>query len=254
MCDNHNSRIEKAPQPGDNQIYFKKHENQFPQDLIGYLDFECELPKTANQCELCHTLRCKCDTSYTRFETEQKPICFSFIILNKDCDIMYNKTFSGENAGDIFINDLLMQEKKWIGNYLKKSIEMKTLSSEEQCLFDASDCCYICEKSFTLEDPKVRDHDHSDGFFIGPAHRSCNLKRNRQKHVKIFMHNVAKYDFHFIVRALAKKDIKNLYILPFNMENFRMIKFNSFVLLDSIAFLQSSLAQLTQDLKDFSHI
>lgn len=253
LCGNHNSRIERAPEPGADQIYFKKYENQFPQDLIGYLDFECELPKTSNQCELCHTLRCKCDTSYTRFETEQKPICFSFIILNKDCDIMYNKTFSGKNAGDIFINDLLLQEKIWIGNYLKTVIEMKALSYEEQVLYNIADCCYICNKFFTLEDPKVRDHDHSDGLYIGPAHRSCNLKRNKQKQVKIFMHNGAKYDFHFIVKALAKKNVKNLYILPFNMENFRMIKFNSFILLDSIAFLQSSLAQLTQDLKNSGH-
>ena len=253
LCNRHNTRIEKTPEPGNNLIYFQKYENQFPQDLIGYLDFECELPKTSQQCEICNTLRCKCDTSYTRFEAEQKPVCFSFIILNKDSDIIYSKTYSGQNAGDIFIDDLLLQEKKWIETYLKTSKIMKELSWEEQGLYKLSNSCYICKKTFTLEDPKVRDHDHFNGFYIGPAHRSCNLKRNRQKQVKIFMHNGAKYDFHFIVKALARKDIKNLYILPFNMENFRMIKFNSFVLLDSIAFLQSSLAQLSQDLKDSQH-
>ena len=37
------------------------------------------------------------------------------------------------------------------------------------------------------------------------------------------------------------------------MEHFRMIKFNSFTLLDSLAFLQSSLSQLAEELKDSNH-
>ncbi len=45
---------------------------------IAYLDFECELPKIDDRCERCQTVRCKCDTSFTRFETEKKPICFPF--------------------------------------------------------------------------------------------------------------------------------------------------------------------------------
>ncbi len=69
----------------------RKHENQFEQDLIAYLDFECELPKVDDRCERCHTVRCKCDTSYTRFETEQKPISFAFYIINKDNEILEEK-------------------------------------------------------------------------------------------------------------------------------------------------------------------
>ena len=37
------------------------------------------------------------------------------------------------------------------------------------------------------------------------------------------------------------------------MENFRVIKFNSFMMLDSIAFLQASLGQLAQELYDSNH-
>ena len=37
------------------------------------------------------------------------------------------------------------------------------------------------------------------------------------------------------------------------MENFRMIKFNSFMLLDSLAFLQSSLSKLADELKESNH-
>ena len=67
------------------------------------------------------------------------------------------------------------------------------------------------------------------------------------------MHNGSKYDFHFLVKSLAKRNLTNMYILPYNMENFRMIKFNSFMLVDSLAFLQSSLSQLSDELKASNH-
>jgi len=252
-CVSQKCQIEKVPNDENDKIFFRKYENQFEQDLIAYLDFECELPRIDDLCERCRTIRCKCDTSYTRFETEQKPICFSFFIINKENDILESKTFAGNNAGDVFIDYLFEIEKTWLASYLKQNVSMKELSEEEIMLYEMSEKCYICEKDFSENDPKVRDHDHADGFFISAAHNSCNLKRKNQRFLKIFMHNGSRYDFHFLVKALAKKDVKNLYVLPYNMENFRMIKFNSFMLLDSLAFLQSSLSQLADELKESNH-
>jgi hypothetical protein len=42
-------------------------------------------------------------------------------------------------------------------------------------------------------------------------------------------------------------------VLPFNGENFRTISFNSFEFIDSLAFLQASLSELSSDLKDSGH-
>ena len=252
-CILNRAQIEKVPNETNNKIYFKKYENQFYENIIGYLDFECSLSKLENICEVCNTLRCKCDISYTRFENIQKPICFSFIIVNKYNQILYEKKYSGENAADVFLDDLLNQEKIWIYNYLTNIKKMKKLTEEEEILYNLSEACYMCGKEFSSDDGKVHDHDHSTGFFISAAHRSCNLRRKRQKNLKIFMHAGSRYDFHFIVKSLSKKDIKNLYILPYNMENFRMVRFNSIMLLDSLAFLPSSLAKLSEDLKLSSH-
>lgn len=254
MCSKQSGQIEKLPQKDKNDfIIFNKYENRFPQDLVAYLDFECELKKTGEICSSCTTIRCKCDMSYTRFETEQKPIVFSFVIINKEDEILCKKTFSGKNAGDYFLDYLLNEEDMWIKTYLNQNVAMRDLNDEELILYDSAETCYICEKIFTTDDVKVRDHDHTDGFFISAAHNSCNLKRKKQKELKIFMHNGSKYDFHFIVKSLAKKNVKNLYILPYNMENFRLVKFNSFVLVDSLSFLQSSLSQLSQELYDSGH-
>jgi hypothetical protein len=55
------------------------------------------------------------------------------------------------------------------------------------------------------------------------------------------------------VKSLGKRDVRNLYVLPFNTEKFRMIKFNSFVFLDSLAFLQASLSSLSEELYKSGH-
>jgi hypothetical protein len=42
-------------------------------------------------------------------------------------------------------------------------------------------------------------------------------------------------------------------VLPYNGENFRTITFENFTFVDSLAFLQASLAQLASDLKNTGH-
>jgi len=57
------------------------------------------------------------------------------------------------------------------------------------------------------------------------------------------------------VKALGNfgEDIKSINVLPYNGENFRTLSFNCFEFIDSLAFLQSSLAQLCEDLKNTRH-
>ena len=251
-CEHTGEIVEIAPTPGKDTISFYKHENKFKRDLVGYLDFECELGKMENKCETCHTVRCKCDKSYTRNEQEHRPICFSFVLLNKFGELLAEKYYIGNEAADEFVRYLLEIEKAWIRTYLNTTVSMNNLSTIESLSFGRAQKCYMCEKAFTSEDYKVRDHDHSDGAYLGAAHNSCNLRRRRQNKVNIYVHNGSSYDFHFLVKALFKRKLE-LYILPHNSEKFRMIKFNSFILLDSLAFLQASLSQLADDLLKSGH-
>jgi hypothetical protein len=252
-CISQKAQIEKVPDDENDKIFFRKHENQFEEDIVAYLDFECELPNIDDLCDKCQTVRCKCDTSFTRYETKQNPIGFAFFIINKDNQILESKTYMGKNASDVLIEYLFEIEKTWLIAYLNKNVPMLELTDEEKFTYGRSEVCHICKKVFTEDDPKVRDHDHTDGIFIAAAHNSCNLKRRNQKCLKIYMHNGSKYDFHFITKSISKKNVRNIYILPYNMENFRMIKFNSFMFLDTLAFLQSSLSQLADILKDSNH-
>ena len=247
ICSLNKPRKEEISQ--EKSIEFKNFKNQHPLEYIAFLDFECILPKNNIPCTECKHLRCKCDRSFTHVISNQEPIAYSFIILDPGNKIIHEKTYSGVNAANHLIDHLLEQEELWISNLFSQFKELSLKPSEEK-QFNSATNCYLCQKVFTDNIVKCRDHCHFSGKYLGPACQSCNLDRRKQRKLKIFMHNGSKYDFHFIIKSLNNRsdDVKNIYVLPYNGENFRTISFNCFMFLDSLSFLQSSLAQLSEDL------
>ena len=56
---------------------------------------------------------------------------------------------------------------------------IKRLSARQQEEYENATRCYICHHKFVegkTKGPKVRDHDHITGWFIGAADRQCNLE------------------------------------------------------------------------------
>ena len=67
--------------------------------------------------------------------------------------------------------------------------------------------CYICKKEFSTDDKeyKIRDHFHYTGKYRSTAHNICNLKYKTPKEILVIFHNGSNYDYHFIIKDLAKK-------------------------------------------------
>jgi hypothetical protein len=245
VCSLNKPRIETCSDSPN--MKFKNYHNQHPLEYIAFLDFECVLPKTINKCVECSHLRCKCDKSFTESLTEQYPVTYSLIILDHECQIIHEKTYSGQDAASHLVDHLVEQEEEWIGNLFSTYVAMN-ISDRELKDYENEKYCYMCKCDFT-EDTKCRDHCHFTGKYLGAVCQQCNLLRRRPKKLNIFLHNGSKYDFHFIIKALNNKPkIKNINILPYNGENFRTISFNSFLFIDSMSFLQNSLAKLSDDL------
>ena len=51
---------------------------------------------------------------------------------------------------------------------------------------------------------KVRYHCHYTGNYRGAAHDICNLKYKTPKEIPIVFHNGYTYDYHFIIKEIAK--------------------------------------------------
>ena len=66
--------------------------------------------------------------------------------------------------------------------------------------------CFICEKPFGNDKNaiKVRDHCHYTGKYRGATHNACNLHYKIPKSIPVVFHNGSNYDFHLIIKQLAK--------------------------------------------------
>ena len=88
--------------------------------------------------------------------------------------------------------------------------KMILLTDEENKSYKKQKICYICKKGFSTDDDnkkyhKVRDHCHYIGKQRGAAHSVCNLRYKTSKEIPIVFHNGSTYDYHFIIKELAKE-------------------------------------------------
>ena len=90
-------------------------------------------------------------------------------------------------------------------NYEKK--EMIPLTDEETEFYENQKVCHICKKEFSTDknDKKVRDHCHYTGKFRGAAHNIRNLRYKIPEEIPVVFHNDSTYDYHFIIKQLAKE-------------------------------------------------
>ena len=127
---------------------------------------------------------------------------------------------------EMFCKNLKDQTIKII-NYEKKKII--PLTDEEKEVHENQKICYICEKEFCTDKnnekefklkQKVRDHCHYTGKYRGAAHSNCNLNYKIPKEIPVVFHNGSTYDYHFIIRQLAKEFKGNFECLGENMEKY----------------------------------
>ena len=62
--------------------------------------------------------------------------------------------------------------------------------------------------------------DHYTGKYRGAAHSICNLRYKVPKEIPVVFHNGSKYDYHFIIKQLAKEFKGNFDCLGENTEKY----------------------------------
>ena len=88
---------------------------------------------------------------------------------------------------------------------------MIPLRNEQQKSYEKAKICYICRKKYEdkyIDNKKycrVRDHCHYKDKYIDLAHSICNLIYSiLKKELPVVFHKRSNYDYHFIIRELAK--------------------------------------------------
>ena len=91
---------------------------------------------------------------------------------------------------------------------------MIPLTNEENECYEMQQICYKRKRKFNTDKNdelvfklyhKVRVHCHYTGEFRGAAHRICNLRYKTPKAIPLVFHNGSTYNYHFIIKQLAKE-------------------------------------------------
>ena len=192
------------PDKDNNILEYISEEKSLKVPFIIYADLEYLLKKI----NICSNNPKK---SYTEKKAVHK---FSGYSLVKCCSFDKSKNerkyYRGEDNMKIFCKDLKELAMKII-NYEKK--EMIPLTDKEKEAHKNSEVCNICEKEFCIDEynksefkkkQKVRDHCHYTGKYRGAAHSICNLRYTIPKTIPVVFHNGSIYDYHFIIKQLAR--------------------------------------------------
>jgi DNA-directed RNA polymerase subunit RPC12/RpoP len=185
---------------------------------------------------------------------EHIPFAFGYILKDAESDKTIYRSHSGLDAPnkmmDMLEEDVKMIEKKLYGQRVK---QVPKLTKRQKLSFDRATICHICGLGDfdRIKNPKVIDHDHVSGRYLGPAHRNCNFLFRDQTHVDVIVHNLSKYDQNFIFPILGR-DPRSITVIPHTMD--RYVSFSKKIgkmelrFIDSLKFLGKSLDKLACEL------
>ena len=250
----------KMPTKDNNILKFNNFHKQQPVPFVIYADFEAITEKI-------HGCQQEGKKSYTEAYQKHTDCGYGYKVV---CcyDDKYTKPiqlYRGENAVYKFMENML-EEVKWCKKVMKKHFNKPLkMSNEDEQEFKKSIRCHICDKKYTEEDVRVRDHCHITGVFRGSAHQECNLKlKMKLEEIKIpvIFHNLRGYDSHFIMQKLGQIVKKHTYknnkgedkqmninAIPNNMEKYMAFMLgNHLTFIDSFQFMSSSLDKLVSNL------
>ena len=202
VCENHDYCYVEMPEEGNKILKYSHGDKSMMQPFAIYFDFESLLEKVDN---CCNDLE---KSSATKIN-EHAPSSYSlFTCCLFDAKGHKLDSYRGEDCLKKFCKNLKEHVLKII-NYEKKKI--MPLTEEEREAHRCAKICYICRKEFSTNDNddkknyKARDHCHYTGKYRGAAHSICNLRYNTSKEISVIAHNASTYNYHLIIKELAKK-------------------------------------------------
>ena len=216
ICKNHDFCNLKMPDAEYNILQSKPGKKSLKNAFVIYADLECLLIKT-------NTCNNNPNKSYTTAKALHKPSGYS-LLTSCSFDKSKNKQtyYRGRDCMKRFCTDLKEHVTKTT-NYEMKP--MDPLTEDEKESYENQKPCHICQKEFCTDNNnkemrKVRDHCHYTGKYRGGAQSKCNLNYKIIKEMPAFFHNGSAYDYHLIIKYLAREFKSNFECLGENTQKY----------------------------------
>ena len=239
LCEQHVPQAVKMPEEGKNFLQFDEYQKTYPVPFVIYADFETFISPVENPSEN--------SNANTQILSEHIPCGFCYVVIGKNgLPVKEPVTYRGENVVEQFLACLLAEEDE-LKKLLARKLPLKMTEKEKLEFWQARECG-ICKKPFLRGQKKVRDHDHETGKFRQAAHNHCNLKFQKPMHIPVIFHNLRGYDSHLIFQKLGVIKEKKISCIANNMEKYISFTVGSLRFLDSLQFLNASLATLVANL------
>jgi hypothetical protein len=168
------------------------------------------------------------------------------------------------------IEDLALESYKLITKNKKHNLQSDKFVQSEMMCAQKSNICKTCNNQCNEKNEMVIHHDHITGKFISIMCNQCNLKLKYKRVLPVYIHNLKGYDAHLFVKSLhtyGQTDV-DVECIPNNEERYisfsKVIKVGEYFckkdkvikpitfeirFLDSIAFMNSSIESLVENLK-----
>ena len=224
------------PSKSKNILRYNSFHKEIKFPCVIYADFETLATPPINDEE---------DNFENKIYQEHQACSYGYIVIDWTGKIIINDFYRGENAALKFLYSIL-ENKSTIYNHIQSNKKDMEWTAENKHDFENATICWLCGGA--LGEDRVRDHDHFTGKFRGAAHQNCNLKYTVPRKIPILFHNLKNFDSHLIISALQPHLFKRIQIIPHNIEKFTAFTADSFIFLDSYAFLASSLDALSSNL------
>ena len=109
-------------------------------------------------------------TKNTQKIQEHVPFSVGYYVKRSyDDSLSFYRSYTGPVCMQWFVKEL-EQLAEDVETVFLCDLPMKKLSPEEWKAFHRAKLCHVCEKPFSSEDKRVRDHDHLTGRYQSPAH------------------------------------------------------------------------------------
>lgn len=251
LCNNNQHVRIDLPKPDKAILKFTKVKHHYKIPIVVYADFEASLLPVEDEDE---------STDSQRRYQKHEPNSFCLVIkstlskeqLEKFGLSVKSKLYRGTEVAKTFVDELYDIAKK-VEVLYKENIPVEKFTVDQSQSYMSASKCYLCDNLFTDDNHKVVDHDHLTGAYRGPACNNCNISYQITKFIPVVLHNLSRYDAHFIVPELGR-DKGSIDVLATTNENF--ISFSKKVgkiklkFIDSYRFMPCSLMKLTENLQE----